>query len=392
MAETKTGSKDRKTDLLTAAAALFAERGYLAVGVDEIGERAGITGSALYNHFDCKEAVLAAVILDAAQRLAHIAEVAILTRTGDPARDLRQLLELTTATALASGDEAQVYVREMSRLRVGDRLAVREADERLLQVVRQLMLEVAPGLTPQSFTLRSAFVSGAVAAVAREKALLPQHALQKVVADSTFAVLRMPAPPIAREARMAAATAPWMPRPTRRDEILAIAAELFADRDYYAVSMEDIGAAAGISAAAIYRHFDSKADIVSEAIVRVGSRAIVGMERALREASTPFEALAGLVHSLAREAVEAGFLLVVLTQSLQELRQEEAARELRSRRQMLDTWTHVIRTARPELKEAHARILARAGIAGIAQAAQIARPAPVQIDELAELALTLLRS
>ena len=52
----------RRRAIVAAAAELFAQRGYPAVGMDDIGAAAGVTGPAIYRHFDSKAAVLAAVI------------------------------------------------------------------------------------------------------------------------------------------------------------------------------------------------------------------------------------------------------------------------------------------------------------------------------------------
>src|SRR5262249_42746727 len=51
----------RDVKILEAAAKLFQERGFGAVGVDEIGERAGVTGPAIYRHFRGKEDILASL-------------------------------------------------------------------------------------------------------------------------------------------------------------------------------------------------------------------------------------------------------------------------------------------------------------------------------------------
>src|SRR6201991_4568328 len=47
-------------------------------------------------------------------------------------------------------------------------------------------------------------------------------------------------------------------RRSRRDEILEIAMGLFATRGYHGVSMDDIGAAAGVTGPALYHHFAGK--------------------------------------------------------------------------------------------------------------------------------------
>jgi AcrR family transcriptional regulator len=51
---------------------------------------------------------------------------------------------------------------------------------------------------------------------------------------------------------------------TRRDELLAIAARLFAERGFKNTTVRDIADAAGILSGSLYHHFDSKESIVDE--------------------------------------------------------------------------------------------------------------------------------
>lgn len=59
----------RRDQLLTVATTLFLEKGYSATGVDDIGEAAGITGPALYRHFDSKQAILDAICVERMEKL-----------------------------------------------------------------------------------------------------------------------------------------------------------------------------------------------------------------------------------------------------------------------------------------------------------------------------------
>ena len=54
------------------------------------------------------------------------------------------------------------------------------------------------------------------------------------------------------------------PERTRRDELLAIAAELFAERGFKNTTVRDIADAAGILSGSLYHHFDSKESMVDE--------------------------------------------------------------------------------------------------------------------------------
>jgi AcrR family transcriptional regulator len=59
----------RRDQILDTAADLFAAKGFHGVSVGEIGRACGISGPALYKHFESKDAVLAAMLIDISERL-----------------------------------------------------------------------------------------------------------------------------------------------------------------------------------------------------------------------------------------------------------------------------------------------------------------------------------
>ena len=76
-------SEATRAALMGAARGLFAERGYAAVGTEEIVRAAGVTRGALYHHFAGKEELFAAVYEEVeADLVAEIGQVA--TEAADP--------------------------------------------------------------------------------------------------------------------------------------------------------------------------------------------------------------------------------------------------------------------------------------------------------------------
>ena len=57
----RTRDPQRKQKILASAADLVARQGYHAASMADIGSAAGVTGSAIYRHFDSKSAVLVAL-------------------------------------------------------------------------------------------------------------------------------------------------------------------------------------------------------------------------------------------------------------------------------------------------------------------------------------------
>ncbi len=61
---------------------------------------------------------------------------------------------------------------------------------------------------------------------------------------------------------------------SRRDEILSIAAQQFAERGVASTTVRDIGSAAGILSGSLYHHFESKEQMVAELLLPVMRRQI----------------------------------------------------------------------------------------------------------------------
>src|SRR5438552_16609045 len=93
------------------------------------------------------------------------------------------------------------------------------------------------------------------------------------------------------------AAAPGRPgRRSRRDEMLQIAVGLFASRGYHGVSMDDIGAAAGVTGPALYHHFAGKEAMLVAALAPVSEGLLNGGKaRVAQHADDPKLALESLV-------------------------------------------------------------------------------------------------
>lgn len=65
---------------------------------------------------------------------------------------------------------------------------------------------------------------------------------------------------------------PKLPAATRREQLLAAAHRLFADRGYRETSIDDIARKAGLTKGAVYFHFRSKEEILEALMVRVWAR------------------------------------------------------------------------------------------------------------------------
>ena len=94
-------------------------------------------------------------------------------------------------------------------------------------------------------------------------------------------------------------------RRSRRDEILEIAVGLFAARGYHGVSMDDIGAAAGVTGPALYHHFAGKEAMLAAALIPVSEGLLAGGRERVAEHPDDPRARAGVAGRLPRR-VRAG--------------------------------------------------------------------------------------
>lgn len=81
----------------------------------------------------------------------------------------------------------------------------------------------------------------------------------------------------------------------RRQALLAAAASLFALNGFNRVSLEDLGAAAGVSGPAVYRHFSGKQAVLADLLVTVSQELLDGGRQVAENTADPFSALRRLV-------------------------------------------------------------------------------------------------
>lgn len=129
-----------------------------------------------------------------------------------------------------------------------------------------------------------------------------------------------------------------MPAPTRRQQILETAADLFARRGFHGVSVTDLGAACGISGPALYKHFTSKDALLAEMLVGISERLLaVGTERSAA-APDAAAALAALVDWHLEFALGNRALIIVQDRDFASLPPEARERVRALQRAYVDLW------------------------------------------------------
>jgi AcrR family transcriptional regulator len=115
---------DRREALLDAAASLFAERGFTRVSLEDLGAAVGVSGPALYRHFEGKQAVLGALLVGVSELLSSGGR-AVVDSARDDAAALTALIAFHVDFALANADVIRVQDRDLDSLAEPDRHSVR---------------------------------------------------------------------------------------------------------------------------------------------------------------------------------------------------------------------------------------------------------------------------
>jgi AcrR family transcriptional regulator len=102
----------RDEAILSVAEDLFSQRGFAAVGVAEIGKKAGISGPAIYKHFGSKDEILAVLLERSALKLL----MNIGLPREDPVEDLHAIVEGHVDFVLTDPKLAGIWVREARSL------------------------------------------------------------------------------------------------------------------------------------------------------------------------------------------------------------------------------------------------------------------------------------
>ena len=172
------------------------------------------------------------------------------------------------------------------------------------------------------------------------------------------------APEVVKRSRKEAAFA-------RRQRILDAACQMIFERGYEPVSMAEIGAAAGVSGPAIYRHFESKAEILAVLCNQTVDRLIefVGPRR-----PDPHSELGALVEGQVRLVVRYPELVRVFEDEERSLPADLRRQVRRREREHAQRWVDALRQIDRNARSQDLEMLAYATVGMILSAPRWPRP------------------
>lgn len=339
----------RAEQILVSAARLFRESGYHGVGVDQIGESVGITGGGVYRHYRSKEQLLVAVVDRVVLKLEGLLEA--VERAAAPVT-LQWLAELTIDLAVDDRDVMSVYQHEMRSLPADQRARVRDQQDRIARVWETAIRAELPDAPKAELRYRTAMAIGlALTPVSYDAGFGDRQSrklLVSLVVSSTTAAA-------SDQVRVGSAGLELFDVSVRRDRIVVEAVRLARSHGYQAVTMEQIGAAAGIDGSSVYRHFPDKEEVFITAYEAAGSRLLAGIEVGALAPS-----LETAVEAYIDQALNLRDLTAIWLTESHHLSGERARSVRRLQRSYIARLTGILREARPDLDAAAAELFVRA--------------------------------
>lgn len=135
---------------------------------------------------------------------------------------------------------------------------------------------------------------------------------------------------------------------SRQEQILEAAVRLFRQHGYHGAGIDQIGAEAGISGPAIYRHYPNKLALLIAASERAATHLESAAKHVVADSDTATEALERLIDMHVRFAITDRELIAVYLEEERNIPTDERRRIRRLQRSYLEHWLAPLEALLPE--------------------------------------------
>lgn len=369
----RTRPKGRKQQILDSAATLFVQNGFPNVTMNAIAASVNITAGALYRHYPNKAELLAVAIRQSLDSFPRI----------DSTSSLDDALALACDAAVRNRQLGALWSRQLQYLPDDDQAELREHLRDINRTYLALIERYRPDLPREQARLLSRSVESVLASPANHSVVLPTaeyadllKSACRSLCDTHLIANAGPARPLVHTLEPV----------SRRELLLQKSIQLFAAKGVHATSMEDIGAAAGVTGPSLYTHFRGKEDMLDAALDRATQALWLDLGEVLHHHSDARHALRAVVRGYVQ--MTHGWLQLT-SLVLIDSRDDPTVRT--RQREYVGEWVALIRSCRPDLEQAPARALAHAALAVIHDVSRTPAASDSSIDDnLTAMAMAVL--
>ncbi len=142
--------------------------------------------------------------------------------------------------------------------------------------------------------------------------------------------------------------------------LIKVAGELFNERAFDAVTTEMIGARAGVTGPALYRHFPSKQALLIAVLEDPLNELLAHARETAAEVTDPRKALEEMIDYHVKRSLQNVPSTLVFLKNEHNVPEDERHRMRRMMRLYAEEWSGLVSRLRPDLSDAQTRILTHA--------------------------------
>ncbi|WP_063023455.1 TetR/AcrR family transcriptional regulator [Nocardia niwae] len=353
--------KNRRAQIAAASAAAFGALGYHGVSMDDIASGLGISSAALYRHYPSKYALFREELLRVGQAMTESVELPEEASGWSAEQRLRHVLDALIAVTIDNRPTVTLVRWEVRYLEPDDQITLNDQQATVLGALGGQLSALRPDLAEDDVRVLRAALLSTITSIADHHAALPVKPLARLLHSACWAIAHAKLPATRAVEPVAVVE---IPDSFKHELLLRKAVELFHERGYPNVSVEDIATAAGLSAAsAVYRFYRGKSDILAAAFRRAAERVSGAVGPAVAAATDSEDALTALITQYVAGSFAERALTFVYYTEFQHVPTEERTVLRNIQRLSVEEWARLLREVRPELAPAEARILVHAAFA-----------------------------
>lgn len=185
----------RHAEIIAAAAAMIADRGFHVTRLEDVGQVVGISGPGLYRYVSGKDDMLAQILVDISVRLVDGARAVMdRSRTEEwaPDRTLRELLSFHVEFAVTEPDRIRVQEREIGNLAPQQREKVRSLQRMYISMWVEALRRSNPDLTEDAARVRVQLAAGLINSSRHVVRWAGADAVRNEAMDMAFRAMDLP--------------------------------------------------------------------------------------------------------------------------------------------------------------------------------------------------------
>lgn len=187
-AVTRKRDPERRARIIEAVADLIADRGYRGVSMTDIGEKVGISATAIYRHFPNKDALLVAVFDRSIDQLLE-EERRTRQQLTDPRAALADLVARQIDFVVDEREFARVYHGEADQLPEADRRRLRRKQRAYLDEWEAVLRELRPRMSASDARTIVHAATGAIQSPLFHQLTASPDRLKQLLTEMAHAVL-----------------------------------------------------------------------------------------------------------------------------------------------------------------------------------------------------------